>query len=310
MAWWFYLLIAFPFLSFLVPWAIATFVLKEQDLKRKYNAKWAVVTGASSGIGRAISEKLAAQGINIVLVALDDPLLPQVKDELTKQYPALQFRSVPVNLSKEGYMEPILKATDDIDVSLLFNNAGYVTIGFFADLTIDRQMGNIECNMLAGVRLTHHFVNRLLAKKMRGAVVFTSSPAGQMPTPFSVVYGATKSFVTAFGASLAPELYWEGIDVQVIHPSPVDTAFYRSDTAHKSSNLVAFAKTAVSPRVIAEHVFKTVGRMGVITEQGYFVSMRFLFHIMDAGFLAWMAQLGGRFAPEYKALKADAKKAK
>jgi len=289
---------------------IHTFLLKEQNLKTKYGAKWAVVTGASSGIGRAFSEKLANQGINIALVALKDQLLTDVHETLTKQYPNLEFRAIGVDLTQDTYMESIKSATQDIDVSLLFNNAGFVTIGFFSDLSLQRQLGNIECNMLSGVKLTHHFLNLMLAKKLRGAIVFTSSPAGQMVTPFSVVYGATKSFVTAFGTNLAPEVYWQGIDVQVVHPSPVDTNFYKSETAHKSQNLVLFWKTAVSPKIIADTVFATVGRFGVVREQGYFVLLKFLFHLIDSHFLAWIATYAARIAPEYTALMAERNKTK
>jgi len=302
---WLELLFALPFLTFLIPWLIHTFLLKEQNLKLKYNAKWALVTGASSGIGRAISEKLAKQGINIVLVALDDPLLADVYKTLSKQYPSLEFRAIGVDLTKDTYMDPIKQATQDLDISLLFNNAGFVTIGFFSDLTLQRQLGNIECNMLAGVKLTHHFLNQMLAKKLKGAIVFTSSPAGQMVTPFSVVYGATKSFVTAFATNLAPEIYWQGIDVQVLHPSPVDTNFYKVDTASKSQNLVLFWKTAVSPQIIADTMFATVGRFGVVREQGYFVMLKVLMHLIDSHFLAWIATYASRLAPEYKALMAE-----
>eukprot|EP00026_Physarum_polycephalum_P005824 Phypoly_transcript_05863.p1 GENE.Phypoly_transcript_05863~~Phypoly_transcript_05863.p1 ORF type:complete len:311 (-),score=49.90 Phypoly_transcript_05863:88-1020(-) len=307
---WLELLFVFPFLTFLIPYFIHTFLLKEQNLKEKYNAKWALVTGASSGIGRAISEKLAKQGINIVLVALQDQLLTDVHQSLSRQYPKLEFRAVGVDLTRDTYMEPIIEATKDIDIQLLFNNAGFVTIGFFSDLSLQRQMGNIECNMLAGVKLTHHFLNNMLEKKLKGAIVFTSSPAGQMVTPFSVVYGATKCFVTAFATNLAPEIYWQGIDVQVLHPSPVDTNFYKGDTAHKSQNLNLFWKTAVSPQVIADTMFATLGRFGIVREQGYFVLLKVLAHLVDLHFIAWIATYAARLAPEYKTLMADRAKAK
>lgn len=302
---WIELLFALPFLTFLIPFLIHTFLLKEQDLKVKYNAKWALVTGASSGIGRALSEKLAKQGINVVLVALKDQLLADVHKNLTAQYPKLEFRAVGVDLTQDTYIDPIKEATKDIDISLLFNNAGFVTIGFFSDLSLQRQLGNIECNMLSGVKLTHHFLNLMLAKKLKGAIFFTSSPAGQMVTPFSVVYGATKCFVTAFATNLAPEIYWQGIDVQVMHPSPVNTNFYKVDTAQKSQNLTLFAKTAVSPQVIADTMFATVGRFGVVREQGYFVLLKVLMHLIDAHFLAWLAIFGARFAPEYSTLMTE-----
>jgi len=298
------LVVVISFATALLPALIHSF-LKEQDLKKKYG-KWAVVTGASSGIGRAITEKLAKQGINVVLVALNDNLLKSFSEYIKTQYPNLQFRAVGVDLSTDesGYMDAIVKNTADIDVSILFNNAGYITLGFFADLSIKRQLANMECNMVSAVKITHHFVNQMITKRLRGAVVFTSSPAGQMPSPFSVVYGATKAFITEFGASLSGEVYWEGIDVQVVHPSPVDTNFYRVDTASSSPSLLLFWKTACPPTTIADTIFATVGRVPVVRDQGYFsLSLKVLFRIVDVNLIAFFATYGARFVSDYKALK-------
>ena len=69
-------------------------------------------------------------------------------------------------------------------------------------------MANFNCNAACAVKLTHHFLSRLQSEKLRGALVYTSSPAGFMPCPFSVMYGATKAFLTNFATSLAPEVRW------------------------------------------------------------------------------------------------------
>jgi len=299
------IIVIISFTTALLPALIHTF-LKEQDLKKKYACKWAVVTGASSGIGRAITEKLAKQGINVVLVALNDKLLENFHATVTAQYPKLQFRAVGVDLSSDetGYMNTIIKNTSDLDVSILFNNAGYITLGFFADLSLKRQLANMECNMVSAVKITHHFVNQMTSKRLRGAVIFTSSPAGQMPSPFSVIYGATKAFITEFGQSLSGEIYWEGIDVQVVHPSPVDTNFYRAETAASSPSLLLFWKTACPPTTIADTIFATVGRVPVVRDQGYFsLSLKILFRIVDTNLIAFFATYGARFVSDYKALK-------
>jgi len=297
------LLALLPIITLFGPWIIHTFVFKEQDLKKKYNAKWALVTGASSGIGRAITEKLASQGVNVVLVALDDQLLSDFFSSIKSQYPNLQFRSVGVNLGKDGYMTEIIRATSDIEISLLFNNAGYVRIGFFADYSLESHLAHIECNQLSSVKITHHFLNLMKTKGLkRAAIVFTSSPAGQMPCPFSSMYGATKAFLTEFGASIAGEVYADGIDVLVLHPSPVDTNFYKVESASKSSILGLFRKTATSPRTIAETIFATVGR-GVVRDQGYFVLVRYALLLLDFGAFSWLATITARFTGEYRNLK-------
>ena len=87
------------------------------NLKDRYNAEWALVTGGSSGIGRSLCEKLASQGLNIVIVALDDKLLSDTHAALEKAFPALQFRKVGVDLGwRAEYMAPIIEATKDIQV--------------------------------------------------------------------------------------------------------------------------------------------------------------------------------------------------
>merc|ERR1712072_747854 len=91
-------------LTYLVPFVLQTYVFKVQNFRTKYNAKWALVTGGSSGIGRAISERLASQGLNVIIVALDDDLLLQVTDLLSKQYPEQEFRKVGVNMASPDFM--------------------------------------------------------------------------------------------------------------------------------------------------------------------------------------------------------------
>mmetsp|Transcript_7108 Transcript_7108/g.11201 ORF Transcript_7108/g.11201 Transcript_7108/m.11201 type:complete len:134 (+) Transcript_7108:588-989(+) len=118
-------------------------------------------------------------------------------------------------------MEVIKKGTDDVLVSLVFNNAGFITTGMFADVEVERHMANYECNATCAVRITHHFLNKLLDSGSKGLIAFTSSPAGLIPNPFAVLYGSTKAFLTEFAVSLAPEVRYAGVDVCVVHPSPV-----------------------------------------------------------------------------------------
>ena len=101
-------------------------------------------------------------------------------------------------------------------------------------------MANVECNAVSAVQITHVFVTRMLAKQQRGCVVFTSSAAACQPCPFSCMYGATKAFISSFGASLAVEVKTRGIDVTVVHPSPVASRFY--DKAHALDSIAFFKK--------------------------------------------------------------------
>jgi NAD(P)-dependent dehydrogenase (short-subunit alcohol dehydrogenase family) len=110
---------------------------------------------------------------------------------------------------------------------------------------LEKHLANAECNALSAVAVTHLFVTRMLAKKLRGCVVFTSSAAACQPGPFSSMYGATKAFLSSFGASIAVELRSRGIDVTVVHPSPVASRFY--DNAHKLDAIAFFNKRVHAP---------------------------------------------------------------
>eukprot|EP00300_Choanocystis_sp_HF-7_P006793 c14913_g1_i1.p1 GENE.c14913_g1_i1~~c14913_g1_i1.p1 ORF type:complete len:353 (-),score=40.61 c14913_g1_i1:297-1319(-) len=245
--------------TYFVPLLISTWLHAEQNLKTKYNADWAVVTGASSGIGRAIAEKLASQGINVVVVALEEPLLDEVMTALNDKFgpEGVQFRRVGANLGQapEAYMPALTAATADILPKLIFNNAGFVVTGLFADSPLGRQMANYHCNATAPVVITHHFANRLLDAKVPGGICFTSSPAGFMPTPLTSTYASTKAFLTTFAASIAPELRPDGIDVLVVHPSPVDTAFYTGAT-HMAAMRMA-QRASYAPTAIASSFFRS-----------------------------------------------------
>jgi len=169
------------------------------DLKKKYDAEWALVTGSGSGIGKALAFKLASQGLNVILVSLDDNFLKETVKELKEQYPKLEFRAVGVNFAPGvDYMKKIDEATKDIHVPIIFNNAGFMVTGFLDQAPIGKLLANIECNATACVNVSHFFVKKLISGKKKGCLVFTSSVAGFIPTPFAAMYASTKAFVSQF----------------------------------------------------------------------------------------------------------------
>jgi len=187
-----------------------------------------LVTGASSGIGREISERLAQQGLNVVLVALADELLETTYKELTETYKKVKFVKCGCNLGGEDYMEPIISSTSSLPINLVFNNAGFIITSFFADVPLEKVMANYNCNATSVVKITHHFLNTFKKYKFsKSAIVFTSSPSYLIPNPTSAIYGATKAFVTEFATSIAPEVKADGVDVLVVHPSPVASGFWK-----------------------------------------------------------------------------------
>ncbi|GIL59058.1 hypothetical protein Vafri_14014, partial [Volvox africanus] len=298
---WGLLCLCLVFLSFgtyFLQHIICSYFFKTQNLKRRYNAQWALVTGASSGIGKSIATRLARQGLNIVLVALGDQLLDTTFEELKSQFSQREFRKVAVDLGGNEYLGPIVEATRDIKVQIVFCNAGYMLTGFFHTRPLDALMKNLNCNAISAVQITHYFVKSMIADGLRGCVVFTSSAAAAMPSPFSVQYAATKAFISVFGASLAPEVHPYGIDVLVFHPSPVASRFY--DKAHKLDALDFFKRFAVHPDELPDTVFASIGRTVWRDVGTTALCFRLLPKVLDYNFLAFIITFCGQYMPDFK----------
>lgn len=256
------MIFAFPalfwFVAYLLPQLYMAF-RPVPDLKKKYDAEWALVTGAGSGIGKALAFKLASQGLNVVIVSLEDEFLKATMKEIKEKYPKQEFRSIGVNFSPGvKYMDKIIEATKDIFIPIVFCNAGFMVTGFFDQAPISKLLANIECNATSAVNVSHHFVKILVSKKSKGCIVFTSSVAGFIPTPFAAMYASTKAFVSQFAACMHIELKPLGIDVCAIHPSPVSSNFYKK-LDHKVDMIEAAAKSAVSPDSVTDDMFRSVG---------------------------------------------------
>jgi len=293
-------------LTYLIPLVLAN-VRGVQNLKKKYGAEWSLVTGASSGIGKSLAEALAAQELNVVLVALDDNLLKETFEELKKKYPKVEFRSVGVDLTRAdgAYMTPIEQATRDVHVSILFLNAGFMVTGFFHEVNINKHMANLQCNAVAGCRVAHHFLPLMYKQKRPGLICFTSSSAAFIPSPFTSLYSATKAFVSRFASSLAAEAGPQGIDVMAVHPSPVRSNFLKGTTNFDIIN--DFYKFSTGPEAVPPQIFRKVGRGQVLADLGGMsVMMRLVTKLIDDNFFATCFSKFATLLPDYQRLAGEA----
>ncbi|ORW33817.1 hypothetical protein AWB91_06560 [Mycobacterium paraense] len=182
---------------------------------------WAVVTGASSGIGREFAHQLADAGINVVLVARRLAALQELGSALARGY-GVDYRAVGVDLSDPGMLTPITQATNDIDVGLLVSNAGAALPGPFVGSDLQAQRAILRLNTAAHVGLTHHFGERLV-RRGRGGIVLVSALGAKHGVPYLAHTAATKAYVASLGAGLHGELAKHGVHVTVLHPGPTRT---------------------------------------------------------------------------------------
>jgi hypothetical protein len=192
----------------------------------KLNDCSALITGASSGIGREFARQLANRARTIVLVARRSERLADLRGELLNRNPNLDVHVRVVDLADKTQTELLIDslAHDKIDVDLLINNAGLGDSGAFATSDPIRNEQMALVNVMALTSLTRRLLPHMIAKR-RGGILNVSSSAGFLPIPGDAVYAATKAYVTSFSEALRAELRGKGVSVCAVCPGPVHTEF-------------------------------------------------------------------------------------
>ena len=190
---------------------------------RKQYGPWAVVTGASSGIGREIALELGRAGLNLVLIARNEPSLQQLADEVTSEF-RVQASVLPLDLGQAASIDTLVHATRNLEVGLMVAAAGFGTTGpfFSSDLTQELEMLNVNCRAL--LMLSWHF-GRRFAVQGRGGIVLLSSIVGFQGMPNAAHYAATKAYVQALAEAIHVELAPKGVDVLASAPGPTHSGF-------------------------------------------------------------------------------------
>ncbi|XP_057374288.2 very-long-chain 3-oxoacyl-CoA reductase-like [Daphnia carinata] len=193
----------------------------------KQYGSWAVVTGATDGIGKVYAQQLAALGLNIILVSRSSAKLQQVSDEICRQNREIQIKTVAVDFTDGNAIYPKLKkelAHLFGQIGILVNNVGTkLPHCHIADVPSGEQFNEIiNCNVMSMVRLTNMLLPAM-RKKKRGLIINIGSLSGTGFSPMRTTYGATKAFVDKFSCDLAAECRSEGVVVQSILPGYVAT---------------------------------------------------------------------------------------
>ncbi|MCL2464055.1 MAG: SDR family NAD(P)-dependent oxidoreductase [Micrococcales bacterium] len=172
---------------------------------------WALITGASQGLGAEFARQVAARGLHVVLVARSAPALRERADEI-EAVAGVRTRVVSLDLADEGAPAALAAATDDLEIGLLVNNAGISTVGPFLDRDPDFLARQVYVNVRAGVVLARLFAPRMV-ERGRGGLVFLSSGSALHGTPWSAAYCGTKAYNVMLAEALWYELRPRGVDV-------------------------------------------------------------------------------------------------
>jgi hypothetical protein len=189
-----------------------------------FKGRWALVTGASAGIGAALARELAVQGAKLILTARRKDRLEALAVELAAK--GTETRIVGADLNDPAAPEQIFAATEGagLAVDILVNNAGLGQYGHFAQSSVDQELSQVRVNCEAVVRLTSLFVPRMVERR-RGWVLVLASTASFQPVPYISTYAATKAFDRFFALGLAAEVARFGVKVTALCPGPTESEF-------------------------------------------------------------------------------------
>jgi len=186
---------------------------------------WALLAGASEGVGASLARALAARGVHVVLLARRQSALDDVAASITA--PGVEVRTVAVDLTAADAVARIRAATDDIDIGLLAYCAGAdPNYRAFLDQSVDDALAMVQRNCAVPVQLCHHYGGPMAARG-RGGIVFVGSGAGLVGGPNVATYAATKAFDMLLAESLWAELHGRGVDVLGLILGVTDTPALR-----------------------------------------------------------------------------------
>ena len=224
-----------------------------QRLHDRYGA-WAVVTGASDGIGREFARLLGEAGLNLFLVARRRDLLDPFAKALSKDN-GIETKVIDVDLSKEAGVQRVLNASRDADVGLLVACAGFGTSGDLIDGALSQELEMLDVNCRAVLSLTHAF-GRRFAKRQAGGIVMMSSIVAFQGVPRAANYAATKAYVQTLAEGLRIELAPYAVDVVASAPGPVHSGF-----AQRAKMQMGMA---LMPETVARATLSALGRRSTV----------------------------------------------
>ena len=207
---------------------------QKNRLKQKYG-KWAIITGASSGIGFELATQLAKAGFNLIINARHLDKLQKVEKYL-KSLSNIDIKIVASDASDIEGIDKIIEAAQGLGIGLLVVSAGYGTSGNFIDSSLHSEINMLKVNCEALLSLTHYYSQQFVQQK-RGGIILMSSMVAFQGKPYSANYAATKAYVQTLAEGLAVELKPHGVDVLAAAPGPVESGFSQRANMKMSMSL-------------------------------------------------------------------------
>lgn len=193
--------------------------MKKIDIKKF--GPWAIVTGASSGIGKEFARQLASAGLNLVLVARRGALLEELSQNLSREF-KIQCKIIALDLTKDGFISDIDTAVKGLDIGLLVSMQGEGKAGAFLKISHEELREVLSINLISHLELVHYFAPKLV-NRGRGGIVMVGAMGASLGVPYIANIAATKAYVESLGEALHIELKEHNVNVFTLLPGPTNT---------------------------------------------------------------------------------------
>lgn len=226
------------------------------NLKEKYGA-WGIILGATEGVGKAFAEKIAAGGMNVILVGRREAMLQELGKGISEQY-GVEHKVVVADFAKSDCTQTIFAATEGLDMGFMSYVACFHSFGKLQDTPWDKHEQMINVNVTTFLACFYHYMG-IFAKQDRGAVINVSSLTGMSSSPYNAQYGACKSYILKLTEAVACETAKTNVDVQVITLGTTITPSLLSNLPGGPAG-EAVMKSALTPEACVDEAFEKLGK--------------------------------------------------
>ena len=226
--------------------------------KQKYGP-WALIAGASVGLGAAFASEIAQKGVNIVLVARKPSPLEAKASDLKAKY-GVSVKTVSVDLAAPDMLTKIAAETADLEIGLLVYDTAYMLIGSFFGHSLEKNLRSVEVNCRGPLTLAYHFGQKMIERK-RGGIILMTSLSGMQGAPWLATYGATKAFNIVLAEGLSYEVKAKGVDVLACCAGAIETPNYVSS---QPKSLGGFAPKPLTVEKVAHEAVTGLGRKSLV----------------------------------------------
>lgn len=219
---------------------------------------WAVVTGASDGLGKEFANQLAASGFNLVLVARRIDVLQRIATDLMARH-RIQVECIGADLGNDAGVASVISKTQGMSIGLLVASAGFGSAGPLLDLDIHSEKSMVDVNCRAVLELSYHY-GKLFKQQHRGGIILLSSLLAFQGAANTANYAATKAYVQTLAEGLAIEMKPHGIDVLSVAPGPINTGFAKQANMKFSM--------ALTPETVVREALQSISKKTTLRPGG------------------------------------------